>query len=375
MSGVYVHIPFCRRKCYYCDFFSIGSRNAPWKEYVEAVINEGQLRADEVDAHRVDTIYIGGGTPSQMPIGILDTLLKGIVHIFSPAGQMREFTVEVNPEDITEDLADCLQQCGVTRVSMGVQSFIDAELAEVGRRHNRQQAISAYDILRSRFSNLSIDLMFGLPGQTLESWSKSISEVLTLMPEHISAYSLMWEENTALTKMRNRGRVRECDDNINDSMYLMLTEKIKEAGYEHYEISNYCLPGYRSIHNSSYWKGTPYLGLGPSAHSYDGGKVRRANPADIGRYISHFTTNSKGVFYEKEILTIEELQEEYLITGLRRCEGINLADFRLRFGETATTILENKARRMPELVMVENGRLCLRGEGLMRSDMAIVELM
>lgn len=376
MAGIYVHIPFCRRKCYYCDFFSVGSRNAPWHDYATALLNEARQRIAETGESAVQTLYIGGGTPSQMPLPILQKVITGIADII-PLSNLREITVEVNPEDVTPALATGLREAGVNRVSMGIQSFIDSELQGVGRRHTSAQALRAYETLRHEFSNISIDLIFGLPAQTLKSWEKSVSQALALCPTHISAYSLMWEERSALTKMQQQGRAEECDEELSDKMYLLLTRKLTDAGYEHYEISNYCKEGYRSLHNTSYWTGEAYLGLGPGAHSYDGAKIRRANPEDIARYIAHFagSVDAKSPFYEEEILCDEELREEYIMTRLRRSEGIEIEDYRQRFGEKALRDLHAKSSRLNGMVILSEGRLRLCGEGLMRSDTAIVSLL
>lgn len=376
MAGIYVHIPFCRRKCYYCDFFSVGSRNAPWHDYATALLNEARQRIAETGESAVQTLYIGGGTPSQMPLPILQKVITGIADII-PLSNLREITVEVNPEDVTPALATGLREAGVNRVSMGIQSFIDSELQGVGRRHTSAQALQAYETLRHEFSNISIDLIFGLPSQTLKSWEESVSQALALCPTHISAYSLMWEERSALTKMQQQGRAEECDEELSDKMYLLLTRKLTDAGYEHYEISNYCKEGYRSLHNTSYWTGEAYLGLGPGAHSYDGAKIRRANPCDIARYIKHYADKSaqQAAYYEEELLTAEELREEYIMTRLRLCEGIDLAEFRQKFGEEAARQLRHQALRHRSQINITERRLILYGEGLMRSDAAIVNLL
>lgn len=382
MTGIYVHIPFCRRKCYYCDFYSTGSRQAPWEEFAQALIREAQTRKWEWEqakacaAGHADTLYIGGGTPSQMPPGVLVNVVEGVCDAFSGLDPV-EVTVEVNPEDVSKGLAEALRGCGVNRVSMGVQSLCDRELAAIGRRHTAERALRAYETLRGVFADISLDLMFGLPLQTLESWRRSVEGVLALRPEHLSAYSLMWEERTALCKMRALGRAEECSEDLSEDMYRLLTESVGEAGYEHYEISNYCLPGHRSRHNSAYWTGAPYIGLGPGAHSYDGERLRKSNPADTARYIRHFSDAgalSQG-FAEEERLSDEELREEYIMTRLRRCKGIRIEEYGARFGAEARVRLERDARRNAGLLCVEDGRVRLSKEAVMRSDSAILALL
>lgn len=382
MAGIYVHIPFCRRKCYYCDFYSTGSRQAPWEEFAQALIREAQTRKWEWEqakacaAGHADTLYIGGGTPSQMPPGVLVNVVEGVCDAFSGLDPV-EVTVEVNPEDVSKGLAESLRGCGVNRVSMGVQSLCDRELAAIGRRHTAERALRAYETLRGVFADISVDLMFGLPLQTLESWRRSVEGVLALRPEHLSAYSLMWEERTALCKMRALGRAEECSEDLSEDMYRLLTESIGEAGYEHYEISNYCLPGHRSRHNSAYWTGAPYIGLGPGAHSYDGERRRRSNPADTARYIRHFSGagSLSQDFAEEEHLSDEELREEYIMTRLRRCEGIRIEEYGARFGAEARARLERDARRNAGLLCVEDGCVRLSREAVMRSDSAILALL
>ena len=394
MCGVYIHIPFCRRKCFYCDFYSVGSRNAPWKAYAAAITAEAAARAEEfirckisgtigssslhpTDAHMTkyssDTLYIGGGTPSQMPIDLLCGLIGDVTDKFVGFSPI-ETTVEVNPEDVSTDLCLKLAEAGVNRVSMGIQSLNDRELKAVGRTHTSAQALKAYETLRRHFDNISIDLIFGLPLQTQSSWEASLSRAIELDAAHISAYSLMWEERTALYKMQQTGKVSECEEDISDSMYLSLVQSLGEAGYEHYEISNFAKPGFRSVHNSSYWVGTPYIGLGAAAHSYNGERIRRANPADVKRYIAHYQQSTIPLYTEEQ-LTDEELHEEYIMTRLRRREGIDTADYRVRFGEHALRVLLNKAKCNPALLRITPQSITLTRESVMRSDSAILALL
>lgn len=380
MPSVYLHIPYCRRKCFYCDFYSLGSKNAPWQQFAKAIRNEAETRKEEwyaakaLDAASPDTIYIGGGTPSQMPAEMLGDVIYSIRTTFDISAPA-ELTIEVNPEDVTEKTSSMLRQAGVNRISMGIQSFSDRELKAIGRSHDATCAIEAYDILRRYFNNISIDLIFGLPYQTLESWKTSILQALSLHPTHFSAYSLMWEERTALYKMLELGKVSESDEELSEEMFRMLTSMTRAAGYEHYEISNYALPGYRSLHNSSYWNGVPYIGLGPGAHSYDGARIRRANPSDIKAYISHFYEQTDTTFYTTERLNDAELREEFIMTRLRTCEGINIADFEKRFGARAAEKLLDKASKHADLFLLTPASISIAEEALMRSDTAIIELM
>lgn len=377
MAGVYIHIPFCRRKCYYCDFFSVGSKRAPWKRYAQALSDEAAARASEwvrIADRGLQTLYIGGGTPSQMPTELLCGVIEG-VQAAMPGFVPQEITVEVNPEDVTPVMADALAGCGVNRVSMGVQTLSDRELQAIGRTHTAGQALRAYEVLRTKFAEISLDLMFGLPGQSAESWRRSVEGLLALRPEHLSAYSLMWEERTALSKMRAIGKVQECDEDLSERMFTALAELTAAAGYSHYEISNYCLPGHRSRHNSQYWAGKPYLGLGPGAHSYDGERIRRANLPETEAYMARYADGVKDIeVYETECLTDEELNEEYIMTRLRTCEGIDIEDYRHRFGDKAAKTLLHRAMRSPRLLATSPLRISLHPEGVMLSDQAILSL-
>ncbi len=314
MAGVYIHIPFCARKCVYCDFYSVGARLADWPRLVSALLDEARVRVPELTGAgaKCDTLYIGGGTPSLLPPGEFGRLAAGVLSLTGPVS---EFTVEVNPDDVTGELADAWRGAGVDRVSMGVQSLVDGELRAIGRRHDSRRAREAYDTLRRRFGNVSLDLMFGLPGQTRRSLRESVAGVIDMRPEHVSVYSLMYEERTALTRMRDSGRIDETPEEESAAMFADITEMLDSAGYEQYEISNYSLPGFRSRHNSAYWSGEPYVGLGPAAHSYDGLRTRRANAPDVRAYISRWLDGG-GDAVTVETLTDDELREEMIMTRL-----------------------------------------------------------
>lgn len=380
-GGLYVHIPFCRKKCLYCDFYS----GARWMKdsgrYVLALLNELLTRKPEwPDVYR--TIYIGGGTPSLLSNEEFERLTKGIFDILGERAQIEEFTIEVNPEDVTEEKAKVWRASGVNRVSMGVQSLDDEELKRVGRRHDSATAIKAYKILERYFDNISLDLIFGLPGQTLESLDRSLEGLIALSPHHISCYSLMYEERTALTKLRDMGEVKETEEDITVEMYRRITKKLKESGYRHYEISNYALPGFESRHNSSYWEGKPYIGMGSGAHSYDGGNIRRINITDFITYLNYYTipqrlrqSNDDVKPYEIETLDAEERYEEFVMTRLRTTEGIRFSEIKELFGDEK----ERQARRISvrlqnnvSIELTEDG-VRLTEEGMMTSDSVIVE--
>lgn len=374
MAGVYIHIPFCARKCVYCDFYSVGARLADWPRLVSALLDEARVRVPELTGAgaKCDTLYIGGGTPSLLPPGEFGRLAAGVLSLTGPVS---EFTVEVNPDDVTGELADAWRGAGVDRVSMGVQSLVDDELRAIGRRHDSRRAREAYDTLRRRFGNVSLDLMFGLPGQTRRSLRESVAGVIDMRPEHVSVYSLMYEERTALTRMRDSGRIDETPEEESAAMFADISEMLDAAGYEQYEISNYSQPGFRSRHNSAYWSGEPYVGLGPAAHSYDGLRTRRANAPDVRAYISRWLDGG-GDAVTVETLTDDELREEMIMTRLRTRGGIPLEEFRRRFGAVAFRSLLSASRRWVAGGLMEerDGTLALSRRGVMVSDEIIVSL-
>lgn len=386
-TSLYIHIPYCRSKCIYCDFYSGGERIAQWPRLLDALCCEMQLRKNELSVPP-SSIYIGGGTPSLMPVRILKSLVGKIKEIFGCEGMIEEFTIEVNPDDVTENSCEAWKDCGVTRVSMGVQSFHDNELSCIGRRHNSDCALKGFGILKNVFNNISIDLMFGLPNQSMESWKSTVETALSLAPSHISAYSLMFEEGTALTVLKNERRLLLPSEEDCIEMWNYLSERLAKAGYRQYEISNYSLPGMESLHNSRYWDGSPYLGIGPSAHSYDGARTRRFNPPDINGYLncySPFTDDQvctdeeaygSKKFYNEEFLSDEELLEEMILTRMRTRNGIKLAEVEAQFGKDASErIMRNAAKHLLSGVLEEHkGSIALTKKGVMICDDIILDL-
>lgn len=313
MAGIYVHIPFCHSKCIYCDFFSTPNLKSS-AGLVDSIIREYHSRASEL-TEPVKTIYFGGGTPSILPINLLAKIIAEL-----PTEAVEEFTIEVNPEDVTPEAVKQWQGLGLNRVSMGIQSFNDAELRVIGRRHSADDARRAIDCLRDGgISNMSCDLIYGLPGQDVESWGRSLTELLDYRLPHISAYCLSYEPGTALYARMLAGKVTPTEDSVIEEMYVNLTKLARQGGYEHYEISNFALPGMKSRHNSSYWDETPYVGLGPGAHSFDG-RVRRYNRNDIKTYLD--SADITEIDDENE----DERFNDKLITALRTAEGLNIVD-------------------------------------------------
>ena len=375
MAGVYVHIPFCASRCSYCDFFSTLQLEQTGAAYVEAVIAEAHLRRDELQGEAVRTLYLGGGTPSQLPVPLLARLVEGLRGVFG-FEDLEEFTVEANPDDVAPSWCAALPPLGVNRVSMGVQSYEDGILRLIGRRHTAQQAVQAVNNLRQLgIDNISIDLIYGLPGQTISSWTDTVKQALDLKPQHISAYGLTYEEGTRLWRQRERGEVVEVPEEQCLEMYRILVGCLKSSGYEHYEISNFALPCFHSRHNSSYWNDTPYLGLGAAAHSYDG-KIRRYNPHSLQQYLDRIVAGEMAC--EQEELTQWERYDERVMLGLRTSRGVDAERLRKDFGDEAWTHFTREAAHhiaVGNLRVIDDNRYILTADGIMLSDSVIRDLM
>ena len=316
---IYIHVPFCKSRCIYCDFFSTVSEQLR-EDYVRSLKMEIDGRAGELRRAGANTIYFGGGTPSRLDAGQIKEIFDALFDVV-PLGNGAEVTMECNPEDVTEDFVRTLSETPVNRISMGVQTLDDSLLQMLKRRHSARQAREAVGLLRSAgYDNISLDLMYGLPGQTMEMWQSDVNELLSMYIPHISAYSLQWEEGTPLWRMMEKGEVGEAPEELSEAMYRYMVSAAKGAGMEHYEISNFAMPGRRAVHNSGYWREEPYVGLGPGAHSYDGKCVRSSNPSDLYIYIRCGGMPER----EVEILDEGQLYEEKVLKGLRTMEGLDL---------------------------------------------------
>lgn len=370
MAGLYVHIPFCASRCIYCGFYSTTMKDDVRHRYVKALSKELRLRKGFLDAaDTIDTIYIGGGTPSQLALADIRDMFCDI-HATCGDSQI-ETTFEANPDDINAELVDTLKSCGVNRVSMGVQSFDDKRLRFLCRRHTAEQARTAFRLLRSNgFDNISIDLMFGFPNQTLEQWEQDIEKALELEPDHISAYSLMYEEGTRLHAMLTRGEVCEIDEETSTKMFKLLADNLSKTGYEHYEISNFAKPGRRAVHNSSYWNDTPYIGIGAAAHSYNR-RSRQWNVADVHKYIQSIENGC--VPAEAETIDADTHYDDLITTALRTSDGL---DMNLLDSAHRDYMLEcaRKYLQSGQLEIV-NGHLRIEENSIFVSDMIMSDLM
>lgn len=316
MSGIYVHIPFCKSRCKYCDFFST-THLEKQTQYTEAVLTEWSDRRKELMGG-IQTIYIGGGTPSTMSVELLRRIIDAIRQETQDSDL--EVTIEANPGDITLEKAKAWRALGINRLSIGIQSFNDHLLQLLGRRHNGLEAIQAVKNAQSAgFDNISIDLMYALPDQTMAMWQKDIAQALALGVQHISSYGLIYEEGTVLTTLLEHGIIDAVDEEIELQMYDYLVEQLTTHGYEHYEVSNFALPRRQSRHNSSYWNDTPYIGIGAGAHSYNQTQ-RQWNISELDDYIQQALAHN--LQPEIEVLTHEQRHTEHIMLALRTCRGV-----------------------------------------------------
>ncbi|WP_455514097.1 radical SAM family heme chaperone HemW [Porphyromonas sp.] len=339
--NLYLHIPFCASRCSYCDFYK-ETKQDERLAFLRALETELCSRRSELpEGALVEHIYLGGGTPSQLSIPELERLFDTIWRHY-PLASGGEITIECNPDDVTPDYARGLAQLPTNRVSMGVQSFHEADLRFLSRRHSADQVTAAVDALRREgLTNLSLDLIYGLPRQTEELWEANIARFLELDVPHLSAYHLIYEEGTALMRLLQAGKVQAVDEEASLRFFELLIQRLKAAGYEHYEISNFARPGCYAQHNTGYWQGVPYLGFGPSAHSYDGERRRSYNVASLRDYIAGMERGVRD--YEEELLGEQELQHEYILTRMRTQWGIVYTDYAERFGEPALSALRRAA--------------------------------
>ncbi len=371
MFGVYIHIPFCRSRCVYCDFVSTTFGHEWQRRYVEVLLSEMQLRREELGTPRARTIYIGGGTPSQLSADVLMQLIDGIQRNFTWDADC-EFTLEANPDDVTPQFVQLLADTPVNRVSMGVQSTDDEVLRFLRRRHTAEQALQAIERLQQAgLTNVSADLIYGLPHQTLDMFRQDVATLLATGIPHLSAYALQYEEGTPLYAMLERGEVPSEDEEYSLRCYEMLMDMTHEAGLHHYEISNFARTDMHSRHNSSYWQGLPYLGLGAGAHSYDGKSVRRANTGDVKAYINGQND------LEVEYLSKTELYDERVMLSLRTRQGLDLRQLQEDFGIAMRQHCERMAAPFVERGMLQkkSEHLVLARKALFVSDDIITHLL
>ena len=373
MAGIYIHIPFCKTRCIYCDFYST-TRSELKSQYIRALCRELTERKEYLKGEAVETIYFGGGTPSQLSENDFKEVFKTIEQVYGTR-KATEITLEANPDDLTEEYTQMLRTLPFNRISMGIQTFDDATLRLLNRRHNAAQAIEAVQRCRQAgFQNISIDLIYGLPRETDQRWAQDLQQAVSLNVEHISAYHLIYEEDTPLYKMLQQHSVSQVDEDSSLNFFSTLIDTLSAAGYEHYEISNFCRPGYYSRHNTSYWKGIPYLGCGPSAHSFNG-TTREWNISSIDRYIKGIEEGQR--VFETEYLGPITRYNEFIITTMRTVWGTPIEKLKQLFGiemweycrKMATPYLKNGKLEEYE------GALRLTREGIFISDSIMSDLL
>jgi oxygen-independent coproporphyrinogen III oxidase len=328
-AGLYVHIPFCSSRCSYCDFATGLYQSEVAERYVRALVQE--IRSSIHAGQLVDTIYFGGGTPSLLHASQLERILSALFERFK-IDEAPEITLEINPGSVNSEKLRDFRSLRINRASFGAQTFDDAELAKLGRSHTAADTLKTFADLRSSgFANVSFDLIAGLPGQTLDRWQRNIKQALELRPEHLSFYLLEVHSGTPLAEHIRRGLQPVPDDDLAGEMYRWMLEHASAAGYEHYEISNLCVPGYHSRHNIKYWTVAPYYGFGCSAHSYDGQALRWSNHRDVLKYVE-LLENGMTAVVEEQQLSQNDVRAEALFLGMRLMQGINMRRYRDSFG-------------------------------------------
>lgn len=373
MAGIYIHIPFCKTRCIYCDFYST-TRSELKQHYIRALCQELQTRKDYLKEEPVETIYFGGGTPSQLAEEDFKEVFKAIGEVYGLRAA-EEITLEANPDDLTEEYVSMLRTLPFNRISMGIQTFDDPTLKLLNRRHDAVQAVKAVEhCRRAGFQNISIDLIYGLPGETDQRWERDLQQAVGLDVEHISAYHLTYEEGTRIYEMLQSHRISEVDEESSVRFFSALMDTLGAAGYEHYEISNFCKPGMYSRHNTAYWKGIPYLGCGPSAHSFNA-ETREWNTASLEGYIKSIEEGQRSS--ETEILDKVTRYNEYIMTSLRTMWGISLTYTEEAFGTELCQYCTKMAAPylQSHKLEMQADRLRLTREGIFVSDGIISDLM
>lgn len=371
--GLYVHIPFCKAKCYYCDFNSYPGLDSLIPEYINALKTEIEIYAGKLKDKKISTIYIGGGTPSILDGASIDSLLKVIFRNFSVCKDA-EITIESNPGTLDSSKLHAYHSAGINRLSIGLQSWQDRLLKSIGRIHTANDFIVNFNEARNAgFMNINIDLMFGLPGQTMEDWMSTLQNVISLKPEHISCYSLKVEEGTPMDKLIQEDESLAIPEELDRMMYHHVVRELKKSGYRHYEISNFALSGFESRHNMIYWNACEYLGVGAGSHSYILGE-RFGNEESPSEYINKINLKGSASYSEGIIDTMESIKE-YMILGLRLIDGISPEHFEKRYGINIYELYGEKIEELKSrgLLKTEDNRICLTETGLDLANQVFVE--
>ena len=365
MSGIYIHIPFCKQACHYCDFhFSTSLKKKD--DLLNALVKELELRKDEFKNQMVETIYFGGGTPSLLTKDEIELIINSVYKNYKVI-ENPEITLEANPDDLSKEQISSLANTEINRLSIGIQSFFEDDLKLMNRAHNAKEAKQCLDEATKHFQNISVDLIYGIPGLSNERWIENIETVLSYNIPHISSYALTVEPKTALETFIKKGVIKNVDDDLAQEQFHILIEKLEAAGFVHYELSNFGKPEYFSKNNSAYWLGKPYLGIGPSAHSFNGNE-RGWNVRNNSKYIK--SLEQKIVPIETETLSITDKYNEYVMTGLRTVWGVSLEKVEQDFGQQYKNyLLEHSQKHINEhLLYLDNNKLLVTKKGKFLSD-------
>jgi oxygen-independent coproporphyrinogen-3 oxidase len=365
MSGIYIHIPFCKQACHYCDFhFSTSLKKKD--DLLNALVKELELRKDEFKNQTVETIYFGGGTPSLLTKDEIELIINSVYKNYKVI-ENPEITLEANPDDLSKEQINSLASTEINRLSIGIQSFFEDDLKLMNRAHNTKEAKQCLEEATKHFQNISVDLIYGIPGLSNERWIENIETVLSYNIPHISSYALTVEPKTALETFIKKGVIKNVDDDLAQEQFHILIEKLEAAGFVHYELSNFGKPEYFSKNNSAYWLGKPYLGIGPSAHSFNGNE-RGWNVRNNSKYIKSLEQNIVPI--ETETLSITDKYNEYVMTGLRTVWGVSLEKVEQDFGQQYKNyLLEHSQKHINEhLLYLDNNKLLVTKKGKFLSD-------
>lgn len=364
MAGIYIHIPFCKQACYYCDFhFSTSMKRKD--DIVNCIIREIEMRKNELNNETIETIYFGGGTPSLLTQNEIDSIITAVYNYHEV--DRPEITLEANPDDLSEEKIKELAKSKVNRLSIGIQSFFEHDLKLMNRAHNSEEAKKCLEIATQYFDNISLDLIYGIPGASNEQWEENIDIALGFNVPHISSYALTVEPKTALANFVEKEIIPDVDDEQAEIQFFMLIDKLDNAGFIHYETSNFGKEGYLSRNNSAYWQGKNYLGIGPSAHSYNG-RERSWNIRNNAKYVKGIQNGELPI--ERETLTKKDSYNEYIMTGLRTIWGVSMDRVEEDYGKKYRVYLENQSEKYikEELLYIHNGNLKTTEKGKFLSD-------
>lgn len=375
--GIYIHIPFCMKKCFYCDFVSYANKEDMIEKYIKALEKEIKIKAEENKLLKINTIYIGGGTPSFIDSKHIVYIINAIKESFN-VKENAEITIEVNPGTVTKNKLEDYIKCGINRISIGLQTTNNELLKQIGRIHKYEQFLETYNLIRMvGFNNINVDLMLALPNQTIKDLEDSLNKVIMLKPEHISVYSLILEEKTKLYDLVESGKLELLDESIERNMYWKVKNILEQNGYKHYEISNFAKQGYESKHNLNCWNQEEYLGMGVAAHSYLNNK-RYSNTENLEQYINKLLDEEgikNDIVTVHEEQTLEDKQKEYMLLGLRKIEGVKISDFKNKFVQNPIYVCRKELDKLvkEDLIQVEENNIKLTKKGLDLANLVFEE--